>query len=315
MFKKLLFGTILLSSLTFGSNALASEIKDIDDLQVKIEEYSKDRDTLISERLDNLELKKKEDLFNYNVKSIKGLSTSKSAEVNLSKGIEPREETVEEKIDKVTAKINEKNSEISELADKVDKLVKYEGFLKNITNDIEYKVEGMSKEDLNNKLKFINDKIESIKEYKIDINDNSLKESNIKQLTSVKESLTKDIKEFKTDGQKVVEQAMKYLGVPYVWGGKSPDGMDCSGLTQLAYRHALGKEIGIWTVAQESAGSSVAVSEAEVGDLLFWGSHGSTHHVAIYIGDGKFIHAPQPGDVVKITNLTDFMPDFALKVN
>lgn len=315
MFKKLLFGTILLSSLTFGSNALASEIKDIDDLQVKIEEYSKDRDTLISERLDNLELKKKEDLFNYNVKSIKGLNTSKSAEVSLSKGIEPREETVEEKIDKVTAKINEKNSEISELADKVDKLVKYEGFLKNITNDIEYKVEGMSKEDLNNKLKFINDKIESIKEYKIDINDNSLKESNIKQLTAVKESLTKDIKEFKTDGQKVVEQAMKYLGVPYVWGGKSPDGMDCSGLTQLAYRNALGKEIGIWTVAQESAGSTVAVSEAEVGDLLFWGSHGSTHHVAIYIGDGKFIHAPQPGDVVKITNLTDFMPDFALKVN
>lgn len=315
MFKKLLFGTILLSSLTFGSNVLASEISDIDDLQVKIEEFSKDRDVLISERLENLELKKKEDLLKYNVKSIGGLITSKSEEVTLNQGIEPKEESIEEKINKVTNMINEKDSEISKLSDKVNNLVEYESFLKNITNDIEYNLDGMSKEDLNNKLNFINEKIESIENYKIEVSDNSLQEANLKKLKEVKVSITKDIKEFKTDGQKVVEQAMKYLGVPYVWGGKSPDGMDCSGLTQLAYRHALGKEIGIWTVAQEGAGSAVAVSDAEVGDLLFWGGHGSTHHVAIYIGDGKFIHAPQPGDVVKITNLTDFMPDFALKVN
>lgn len=315
MFKKLLFGTILLSSLTFGSNALASEISDIDDLQVKIEEFSKDRDVLISERLENLELKKKEDLLKYNVKSIGGLITSKSEEVTLNQGIEPKEESIEEKINKVTNMINEKDSEISKLSDKVNNLVKYESFLKDITNDIEYNLDDMSKEDLNNKLNFINEKIASIENYKIEVSDNSLQEANMKKLKEVKVSITKDIKEFKTDGQKVVEQAMKYLGVPYVWGGKSPDGMDCSGLTQLAYRHALGKEIGIWTVAQEGAGSAVAVSDAEVGDLLFWGGHGSTHHVAIYIGDGKFIHAPQPGDVVKITNLTDFMPDFALKVN
>lgn len=315
MFKKLLFGTILLSSLTFGSNALASEISDIDDLQVKIEEFSKDRDVLISERLENLELKKKEDLLKYNVKSIGGLITSKSEEVTLNQGIEPKEESIEEKINKVTNMINEKDSEISKLSDKVNNLVEYESFLKNITNDIEYNLDGMSKEDLNNKLNFINEKIASIENYKIEVSDNSLQEANMKKLKEVKVSITKDIKEFKTDGQKVVEQAMKYLGVPYVWGGKSPDGMDCSGLTQLAYRHALGKEIGIWTVAQEGAGSAVTVSDAEVGDLLFWGGHGSTHHVAIYIGDGKFIHAPQPGDVVKITNLTDFMPDFALKVN
>lgn len=315
MFKKLLFGTILLSSLTFGSNALASEISDIDDLQVKIEEFSKDKDVLISERLESLELKKKEDLLKHNVKSIGGLTTLKSAEITLNQGIEPKEESIEEKINKVTNMINEKDSEISKLSDKVNNLVEYESFLKNITNDIEYNLDGMSKEDLNNKLNFINKKIESIENYKIEVSDNTLKDSNIKKLNNVKNSLTKDIKEFKTDGQKVVEQAMKYLGVPYVWGGKSPDGMDCSGLTQLAYRHALGKEIGIWTVAQEGAGSAIAVSDAEVGDLLFWGGHGSTHHVAIYIGDGKFIHAPQPGDVVKITNLTDFMPDFALKVS
>lgn len=315
MFKKLLFGTILLSSLTFGSNALASEISDIDDLQVKIEDFSKDRDVLISERLESLELKKKEDLLKHNVKSIGGLTTLKPTEVTLNQGVEPKEESIEEKINKVTNMINEKDSEISKLSDKVNNLVEYEIFLKNITNDIEYNLDGMSKEDLNDKLNHINEKIESIENYKIEVSDNTLKDSNIKKLNNVKNSLTKDIKEFKTDGQKVVEQAMKYLGVPYVWGGKSPDGMDCSGLTQLAYRHALGKEIGIWTVAQEGAGSAIAVSDAEVGDLLFWGGHGSTHHVAIYIGDGKFIHAPQPGDVVKITNLTDFMPDFALKVN
>lgn len=115
--------------------------------------------------------------------------------------------------------------------------------------------------------------------------------------------------------QAIVEKALQYLGIPYVWGGKTPAGFDCSGLVAHVYREATGREITGWTGTQQYAGTQIPVSQAQPGDLLFWGpSNGITSHVAIYIGNGQFIHAPQTGDVVKITNLVDFMPDFAVRI-
>lgn len=66
---------------------------------------------------------------------------------------------------------------------------------------------------------------------------------------------------------------------------------DCSGLTQYVYAH-FGKQIGRNTIAQESAGAHIPVSQAQVGDLLFWGTPGSTYHVAIYLGGNSFVAAP-----------------------
>ncbi|KRK81108.1 C40 family peptidase [Companilactobacillus nodensis] len=113
----------------------------------------------------------------------------------------------------------------------------------------------------------------------------------------------------------VVNTAKQYLGTPYVWGGKTPSGFDCSGFTSYVYQQATGKSIGGYTVAQESAGTTEAVSQASVGDLLFWGSQGSSYHVGIYLGNNQYIAAPQPGESVKISTISGyFMPSFAVKV-
>ena len=116
--------------------------------------------------------------------------------------------------------------------------------------------------------------------------------------------------------QAIVREAFKHLGKPYVWGAKGPNTFDCSGLTYYVYIKATGHYIGGWTGEQQYAGTQIPVSQAQPGDLVFWGpSSGVTHHVGIYIGNGQFIHAPQPGDKVRVTSISDFTPDFAVRVN
>ncbi len=116
--------------------------------------------------------------------------------------------------------------------------------------------------------------------------------------------------------QAIVREAFEHLGKPYVWGAKGPNTFDCSGLTYYVYMKATGHYIGGWTGEQQYAGTQIPVSQAQPGDLVFWGpSSGVTHHVGIYIGNGQFIHAPQPGDKVRVTSISDFTPDFAVRVN
>lgn len=116
--------------------------------------------------------------------------------------------------------------------------------------------------------------------------------------------------------QAIVREAFKHLGKPYVWGAKGPNTFDCSGLTYYVYMKATGHYIDGWTGEQQYAGTQIPVSQAQPGDLVFWGpSSGVTHHVGIYIGNGQFIHAPQPGDKVRVTSISDFTPDFAVRVN
>jgi len=102
-----------------------------------------------------------------------------------------------------------------------------------------------------------------------------------------------------TPGQAVVAEAAKYLGVPYLWGGTDPDkGLDCSGLIQLAYRQA-GVEMPKWSRHQATMGVAVgSIDEALPGDILAFGR--PVNHVALYVGDGKMLHAPKRGEVVKI---------------
>jgi cell wall-associated NlpC family hydrolase len=99
----------------------------------------------------------------------------------------------------------------------------------------------------------------------------------------------------------VVGVAMQYLGVPYVYGGSSPSGFDCSGLVMYAYGQ-LGVSLPHYTGAQWSYGVPVSRDQLEPGDLVFFDGLG---HVGIYIGGGQFIHAPHTGDVVKISSLSE----------
>ena len=99
----------------------------------------------------------------------------------------------------------------------------------------------------------------------------------------------------------VVGIAMQYLGVPYVWGGASPSGFDCSGLVMYVYAQ-VGISLPHNTVAQWDYPNAVSVprSELQPGDLVFFAGLG---HVGIYVGNGQFIHAPHTGDVVRIDSL------------
>ena len=116
-------------------------------------------------------------------------------------------------------------------------------------------------------------------------------------------------------GSAIVSYAAQFLGTPYLWGGTSPStGFDCSGFTQYVYSH-FGKSIGRVTTQQEYAGTQISVSQAQPGDLLFWGSHGSTYHVAIYVGNGSYIAAPEPGYSVSYGSIQYYMPSFAVHVN
>ena len=98
----------------------------------------------------------------------------------------------------------------------------------------------------------------------------------------------------------VVGIAMRYLGTPYVWGGASPGGFDCSGFVMYVYGQ-MGVSLPHYTGAQWNVGVPVSRSDLQPGDLVFFDGLG---HVGIYIGGGSFIHSPHTGDVVKISSMT-----------
>jgi peptidoglycan DL-endopeptidase CwlO len=98
----------------------------------------------------------------------------------------------------------------------------------------------------------------------------------------------------------VVGIAAQYLGTPYVWGGASPSGFDCSGFVMYVYAQ-VGVSLPHSSYAQYGYGSPVSMSQLQPGDLVFFDGLG---HVGIYVGGGTFIHAPHTGDVVKYSSLS-----------
>ena len=102
-------------------------------------------------------------------------------------------------------------------------------------------------------------------------------------------------------GSEVVEYAKKFLGIPYVWGGTTPNGFDCSGYVQYVYRN-FGVSLPRTTYDQVNSGTAVAQNNLKLGDLVFT----SADHVGIYVGDNKIIHSPKAGDVVKISTIWSF---------
>lgn len=106
-------------------------------------------------------------------------------------------------------------------------------------------------------------------------------------------------------GPKALALAQTYLGVPYVWGGTSPKGFDCSGLVQYVYARQ-GVTLPRVAEAQARVGVPIAPEQLQAGDAIFFADRtGYIHHEGMYIGNGMFIHAPHTGDVVKISSLYD----------
>jgi len=113
--------------------------------------------------------------------------------------------------------------------------------------------------------------------------------------------------------ESAVGYALAQLGKPYVWGGNGPNGFDCSGLVQQAYRRS---GISLPRVADDQYRATTPISSGQLrrGDLLFWSGNGRAsgiHHVAIYLGDGTYLEAPKPGKNVRISRLNSgYHPDF-----
>jgi murein DD-endopeptidase len=99
--------------------------------------------------------------------------------------------------------------------------------------------------------------------------------------------------------------AAKMVGKPYKYGGSSPSGFDCSGLVQYSFKQA-GVSLPHHTVQQRSATRLINVAELRRGDLLFFNQEGKKYgHVGIYLGDGKFVHAPSSGKSVRSDALSN----------
>lgn len=103
-------------------------------------------------------------------------------------------------------------------------------------------------------------------------------------------------------GQAIVNEAKKYLGIKYVYGGSTPKGFDCSGLVKYVFAKN-GISVSRTSAAQSKQGVTVSKSNLQPGDLLFFAKNGRVHHVGIYAGNGQMIHAPHTGARVRYDSI------------
>ncbi|HEY8891219.1 MAG TPA: NlpC/P60 family protein, partial [Clostridium sp.] len=133
----------------------------------------------------------------------------------------------------------------------------------------------------------------------------SLNTSNVNVLTALegKASVASGNATASEAGNQIVAKAKEYLGTPYVWGGTSTKGFDCSGLVSYVYKE-LGTSISRTSQAQSKDGVAVAKKNLQPGDLVFFGDASAPHHVGIYMGGDQYLHSPKTGDKVKISTLS-----------
>lgn len=112
----------------------------------------------------------------------------------------------------------------------------------------------------------------------------------------------------------VVEEALSQVGSRYVRGGMKPGAFDCSGLVKYVFDTMLGMDLPRTTYKQVNLGTEVSLSEAQAGDLVFWGSHTSPHHVGICLGNGEYVHAANHGKGVRVDTFAYYKPSFAKRV-
>lgn len=129
-------------------------------------------------------------------------------------------------------------------------------------------------------------------------------QSNVNEvLSNLTEDNTEIIKSENPVNYQLYDEAKKYLGIRYVYGGTTTNGFDCSGLMQYVYKQK-GIDIPRTSAEQFEGGNKVGIEDLQVGDLVFFSKNGRIHHVGMYIGNNQMLHAPHTGDVVKVSKIT-----------
>lgn len=219
--------------------------------------------------------------------------TKKELEENLTK-LNSDKKDFDEKTKQASEDIKTLSSELSSLTDGMGDFISELNSIKSKLDKEKNKDEIKEIDRIINEIKTLQENARLAEEARQN-NQNSI---NLNSDVGVPTIVDKDV--YTKSQKKLIETAEKYLGVPYVWGGTAPNGLDCSGLTQRVYREAVGVEITRVTYTQQYQGKEVSLSDIQVGDLIFWGE--PTYHVAIYAGNGYYIHAPKPEDVVRYSN-------------
>lgn len=145
---------------------------------------------------------------------------------------------------------------------------------------------------------------------------------NVSSAARVGEGMASQVVKMHTDAlsamptreEALLDLAYEQLGVPYVYGGTTPSGFDCSGFTQYIFREALGIELPRSAAAQYGVGESVSLDELQAGDLVFWGSGKGIYHVGLYIGDGNYIHAGNSSRSICIQSMAAYKPTCAKRL-
>ena len=150
---------------------------------------------------------------------------------------------------------------------------------------------------LNNSKKDVS--VQQITEPQVSINKSITKLSNIRESTL---RYTPSRGGATVSQAAIIAYASTFLGTPYLWGGTTPSGFDCSGFTQYVYAH-FGISVGRTTFYQINDGVEVSRDNLQPGDLVFFGTFANPHHMGMYIGDNNYIHAPHTGDFIKISPL------------
>ncbi|MFL0253006.1 C40 family peptidase [Clostridium neuense] len=104
------------------------------------------------------------------------------------------------------------------------------------------------------------------------------------------------------NGQGIVMYSKMFLGIPYLNGGITPAGFDCSGFVQYVYAH-FGVNLPRTTYDQVNVGTRISKADLKPGDIVFFGSESNVYHDGIYIGGGRFIHSPRSGQLIRIEYL------------
>ncbi|ADK13240.1 MULTISPECIES: NlpC/P60 family protein [Clostridium] len=327
-------------ALSTGANVLAAPSASSSSTSLEQVKQQKQELEVKAEKMDNQITQTMNDLEN-NKKSIASISNNiKQTQANIDsaqKNMENQQQVFNQRVKAMYINgissylgviLNADN--LNDFISRVDNVKKVMGFDKNVIGNLKDKKEQLAngKEKLNNennkllalksenekKLAKLNSDKESAKNViaSLDAQEKSLEVANQATLKAVA-SAASNVQQSASRGgssiassDAVVAYASNFLGVPYVWGGTSPSGFDCSGLVQYVYAH-FGIDLPRTSQEQQTVGTAVSRDELQPGDLVFFGS--PAYHVGIYVGGGQFINAPKTGDVVKIASL-DNRSDF-----